>query len=602
MSTTPHRRGPLTALVALAVAAVVVPAAADTQAPSGPLTFTPTPARTAPYAIPAAPIETDVPVLGADGRPGGGDDATLHVEVWDPDTSAEPSWSKPVILMFSPNGFEHNAALENSRKTAETADADYIYFLRRHEVPRGYTVVEAEMRGTAKSTGCWDYWGPNSAADFHDLVSWASKSGWERGDQSGRPTRAVGAFGASAEGIAIVNGLFGAPRALKTVVSWQAMWSMYDGFAIDGTGWYDPTPPPIVYDTIDARAVTGDADTAQVQHASCDPEATKTQLTDTTNTETKFWLDRDYRTRDFSTIHASVFALDGTRDSNVLPISIRDSLDRIPTFHRVVVPYWAHIEPDSMTTTGNTYGRNDLTRAIDAWFDQMLGGADTGVRSWPKVQVQDPHFVWRGVQSIEDMTAETRDVPLPGSAATFGSGQTAKFSMPIDKDLHLSGEVTLDAPMSFSSSDASVQMSLWEVKSPSERHLVAIGFKSARHLTSNASDSPVTPGQDYDVHIRTLDGDAWVDKGTTLELDLQGVEDLSGLPNDAPMLGPYYPTMVPSAPYTATIVTGGRAVLHLPLANDSCGISLAPDVATQPAAGATPNCPDDVASRVTEGR
>ena len=46
---------------------------------------------------------------------------------------------------------------------------------------RGYALLRADTRGTGKSPGRLDLYGPRDAEDFHDVVEWAADRPWSSG-------------------------------------------------------------------------------------------------------------------------------------------------------------------------------------------------------------------------------------------------------------------------------------------------------------------------------------------------------------------------------------------------------------------------------------
>ena len=552
--------------------------------PNRPLSFDPQPTRTAKDHH-VTVTEHDIAVGGADGvvaRPNDVDDAVIHLKVYDPDTSDEPSWPKPVIVVMGSN---YDDAAENAlfQLPSEKVYSDWYAFLHAHEVPRGYTVVEADLRGTGSSSGCWDSWGLQDAQDFRDVVAWAST--YDGGDHP------VGAFGGSAEAATIADGMRGAGPQLKTVVEVAGLASMYDTYAFDG----------VPFDLADQQAATyfalshaGSADAYGVNAAriGCQPAAVLG--TDYSGTATQYYIDHDFR-RDLASVTASVLDVSGLLDRTVQSIRLDGYDDELPTFHRAILGEWGH---DILDDPALANRRLDLHAIFDAWFDHFLGGAGNGVERWPAVQVQDSRGVWRAVHDVASMgTADSlvlgSDQSLgkagaPGSlvkltAATPAAFETAK----LDRNMHLSGQVHVTLPVTFSTTTTGrIQIDVVEHLSDDSTRLLAQGFRAVDHLDSLEQTNAVDSNVEYDVPIRTHYFDEWLSAGSKLEIDVRAVPSKD---DDQAALGRV--RMVSSPPYTAAIAVDGRAVVTIPIANDTCGVIpvQSPPDATQLAL--TPSCP-----------
>ena len=110
-------------------------------------------------------IERDVMVPTRDGAP-------IAVDVLRPDGD-EPV---PVIASMSPYGKDvhwpdrfplYDMVDQNEHMVWETPNPDWW-------VPRGYALVRADTRGTGKSPGRLDLYGPRDAEDFYDVIEWAA--------------------------------------------------------------------------------------------------------------------------------------------------------------------------------------------------------------------------------------------------------------------------------------------------------------------------------------------------------------------------------------------------------------------------------------------
>src|SRR5690348_11464350 len=117
-------------------------------------------------------IERDVMVSTRDG-------AQIAVDVFRPDGD-EPV---PVIASISPYGKDvhwpdrfplYDLVDQNEHMVWETPNPLWW-------VPRGYALVRADTRGTGKSPGRLDLYGPQDAEDFYDVIEWAAEQPWSTG-------------------------------------------------------------------------------------------------------------------------------------------------------------------------------------------------------------------------------------------------------------------------------------------------------------------------------------------------------------------------------------------------------------------------------------
>ncbi|HYQ95053.1 MAG TPA: CocE/NonD family hydrolase, partial [Burkholderiales bacterium] len=106
-------------------------------------------------------------------------------------------------------------------------------------VPRGYTCVRVDGRGSGKSPGRTDPWSPSEARDFYDAIEWTGKQSWCNGR--------VGTNGISYYAMTqwLVAGL--KPPSLAAMIPWEGAADMYRDFGYHGgifsfgfaSGWWN---------------------------------------------------------------------------------------------------------------------------------------------------------------------------------------------------------------------------------------------------------------------------------------------------------------------------------------------------------------------------
>ncbi|MGV1791939.1 CocE/NonD family hydrolase [Rhizobium sp. A37_96] len=176
-------------------------------------------------APPGLHADWDVPVAMRDG-------VTLRVNVFRPE--GEGRW--PVIMSAHPYGKDRIAAQSRSGRRLDfqyrlCPQPDPISFsdLTSWEapdpavwVPRGYCVINADLRGCGTSGGVGDPFTALEANDYCDLINWAGTQPWS----SGR----VGLDGVSYLAISQYEGAAVKPAHLAAICPWEGFSDLYRDF------------------------------------------------------------------------------------------------------------------------------------------------------------------------------------------------------------------------------------------------------------------------------------------------------------------------------------------------------------------------------------
>lgn len=572
----------MVSVVAVAAALAAALHSVPARAQAAPLLFDPHGSDSHPAC--AAPGEPQVvPLTAADGT-------SLTTLVYRPVDCDDPSWKTPVLLADS-DYFE---------STPYGAERDLAQFLVDHYTPQGYTVVKLESRGSGRSGGCHDDFGPASASDFKQVVEHFAEQPWTNGR--------VGSWGGSADGNYQNEGAVLAPRGLVTTVVMNAVSSEYDEHAFDGVPYDDAggngsaeyeyqaagsnagPPEGHIHEVTDRSACRAGRQTSSLQPYM-------------DGSESSYYADRDYR-RHVGDLKATVLYVASFHDQSVWPIAVDGWYDQIPTFKRAVLTQLDH-EPvfDTKTSATNqamvSIMRTDWWAMFDAWFDYWLLSQPTGVADWPAVQVQDDHNVWRAVSSFAGLGSD-QSQPLgsgvlgqpagDGAVEQFSEVKSLTWDRPVTSSVHLSGQARLVAPISIDRANAHFMVTLQEVIPGGAVRTLTRGYLAADHRDSLTSTQPVGPGY-FSYRVRTMPFDAWVGAGSTLRLILAGTDPVP-LVDEAPTGGAW--TALPAGTgFTATIPVDGRSILTLPIADDTCGLEIGPGWSGQetPPAAAVPGCP-----------
>lgn len=251
-------------------------------------------------------------------------------------------------------------------------------------VPRGYAVVNADVRGFGKSGGCVEVWGPKEQQDQVDIVEWIAGQPWSDGK--------VGFYGQSYVGTTPVEAASLAAPHLTTILTIAPVINAYEDWHFGGVPNGENTGSPNAYQSSDT---TARADRFQQSAANGDPEPldmvdladqAKRGFCDPTLTaranDPRAVYDEFYRERDFklkaSNVKASVFYTQGFYDTNVKSQMIPGWFEALAVPKKALFGDWIHQHPP----------RADQELLFHAWLDQFLQGRDTGILDTPVVEVR----------------------------------------------------------------------------------------------------------------------------------------------------------------------------------------------------------------------
>ncbi|MEA2452779.1 MAG: hypothetical protein QOG04_1489 [Actinomycetota bacterium] len=540
-------------IVAVAIAISALPSTALAQEAPGPLVFAPKGASQDRFDVVATPKR--VKVKAHDG-------IDLAARVYRPDTSSDPSWQTPVILVHSP--YYDGVTQGDSERSLDIVN----YF-----TPKGYTVVLSAVRGTGDSGGCPEQDGPNQAKDFKTLVEYFAAQPWSNG--------LVGSYGKSYDAETQNAGAILRPDGLKTMVTVAGISSLYD------VGYFDGVPfrgdgllgaaiytPYGLDQSSDPTSAPHNAERNQ-----CQPDNFVNAL-DLSGDQTPYWADREFRLG-VENIEASVLYVEGLNDFTVAPIDIDGWYDELPTFKKAIFGQWAHKYPYDAP---DNIARDDWYDTVHAWFDHELLGLDTGIQSWPDVQVQDETNVWHAVSSAAGMGIE-QSLPLgngvlghaeaAGTTVTYDERTPFNWTGPVlDQPLHLSGQAFLDATIAIDRADAHLAVTLQEVPATGNPVPLTRGYLSVQHTENKNRGMEVAPNYPVPYRVRTYPFDKTLDAGSRLRVVLAGSDGR---------------TLPAGNQYTGTVSVDGSSVLRVPVADDRCGLVV--DQRAEPRA-AIPPCPD----------
>jgi len=152
-------------------------------------------------------FEKDVPIRVRDGT-------VLRADVYRPDVPQGNTEKFPVLLSLSAyqKAMDRILPHEPPFTHVERPEPDWW-------VPRGYTLVFIDTRGTGTSPGQSDLWSMQEAWDYYDAIEWAADQSWSNGK--------VGLVGVSYYAITQWNVSSLQPPSLTTIVPWEGWADMY---------------------------------------------------------------------------------------------------------------------------------------------------------------------------------------------------------------------------------------------------------------------------------------------------------------------------------------------------------------------------------------
>lgn len=242
-------------------------------------------------------------------------------------------------------------------------------------VPRGYVVVNCDLRGWGHSDGVGELLSEQEADDYHDLVEWAAAQPWS----SGR----VGLNGVSYLAISQWGAASRRPPHLAAICPWEGFADAYHDFARPGGVREDGFV--VMWTTL-----------LRLQRRSpVDLRAQQRQRT----------LFDDWwraRTRDLERIDVPALVCGSFSDHCLHSPGTFDAFGRIGSTQKWL---YTHRGPK-----WSTYYSREVLAFQERFFDHFLKGAENGMPAVPRVRVE----VRADAGTIVDVRGED-DWPLPGT-------------------------------------------------------------------------------------------------------------------------------------------------------------------------------------------
>ena len=338
-----------TAVVAALVAGAAVPAAPASAADGDGGTWA---AYTRPAQY-ATVTDKDVAITMRDGT-------VLRANVERPDAPG----TFPVLVTQTPYG-------KDTAGTVLGGDGNAL-------VQRGYVQVTVDVRGTGKSNGSWDSFGPSEQQDGYDVVEWAAAQPWSTG--------AVGLDGPSYMGL---NQLYTAalrPPHLKAIFPVVPMADGYRDIVFSG-GDVNVSFIPLWIGLVTGAGLIADP-VALLGHVGGVLSFSIPTLVGATTGGAVAYDGPFWKTRSpievLDRIQVPTFVVGGLHDlfQRGEPLIYERLKNRVPS--RLVMGPWTHLGGSS----GQGLPADGVPALSDLelrWFDQYLKGTDTNIAAIPKV-------------------------------------------------------------------------------------------------------------------------------------------------------------------------------------------------------------------------
>ena len=348
---------------------------------------------------------------------------TLHLDVLRP--KGIPADRKtPVILTIGP--YNGHSGQTTPGETPEGGPQEIYTELWREgkAFQRGYTIVQADLRGFGGSTGCNDFGGPGEQNDVKRAVEWAASQPWSTGK--------VGMWGKSYDAWTQVMALDEKPKGLAAAIIQAPIIDGYRTLYQNGvhydTGWY---VTPALYQEIDAIPPTPSDSTeywlgfAQGTNPACYAQNIALQNT-TLDGDAPFWKERELPAARGSDV--PVFWSHGFLDANTKPDNFMPVWATLKGPARAWFGQYAH---DRFTRYPELIGRKGAIDETMRFLDRyVLGDTRARVEDDPRVEVQDGDGKWRGEAQWPPADAQLRTVAVRGGTVTDSPRNAAEAEFP----------------------------------------------------------------------------------------------------------------------------------------------------------------------------
>ncbi len=417
--------------------------------------------------------------------------------------------------------------------------------------PRGYAILNVDVRGYNESEGCVEVWSRNEQRDQKAIVDWVAKQPWSNGH--------VGMIGKSYVGTTPVEAAAMAPKNLDAIIAVAPVVSAYDDWHFGGVPNGEQTASPLSYQAVYGTSPVGNSPLDRVVNAGngfCDP-ALAARASDPRGIYDSFYKERDFAAR-ADKVKAAVLYTHGYEDANV-KIAVADKYFNDLNVPRLgIFGHWDHIWPP----------RPDAEVLFLAWVDQYVKGKNLGLKRLPNAIVENNVGRTRGFAKWPTPRAKRTDLHLnfdngrlggkpkkgSGSIVLDSSGATdptgasvLRVERRLKRSFEIGGTTKLALKATLTGAEnGHVAAFLFDKKGDSEE-LITYGMFNLAHRKGHDEYHPVTPGETIRARLPFLTTDHVFKKGHTMVLEIRAAH-----PTDSAAVSP-------SEPGVLTLETGRKA-------------------------------------------
>lgn len=293
-----------------------------------------------------------------------------------------------------------------------------------HWVPRGYAVVNCDLRGCGRSEGVGDLLSSAESEDYHDLIEWAAAQPWCTGK--------VGLGGVSYLALSQYGAAATHPPSLAAICPWEGFTDPYRDLLFPGGVREDG------FIKLWARGLKGDRLAYDLRE-----EQLNRPLRDSV------WASR---APDLSEVKVPMLVCGSFSDNNLHSRGAMRAFEQVGSKQR-----WLYTHRSGKWCT---YYSAEALAAQERFFDHFLKGADNGMDSQPPVrlEVREDRDTIHSVRHEESwpppgvrwtelfLGADGRlaeEAPAGGEVEFATAGQRASWRWPVPRDLELSGPMAL---------------------------------------------------------------------------------------------------------------------------------------------------------------
>ena len=279
------------------------------------------------------------------------DGVKIHIEVYRPAAAGRFG----TILRMSP--YHDSPPFPEDRDGAglvpEKHGSMVDYF-----VPRGYTFVTADLRGSGLSQGCFDYLGQTDRKDVYEVVEWLARQPWSNGR--------VGMIGVSYPGSTPILAAAARPPHLRTIVPIAGISQMYEHQFQNGVPYFLHWVGASIYEAFSVHRFTQNPTGMGVAAPFCGaPMSSPLYQGEKYTSGARDEWHKAHDWRDATRSPVPVFLVHGVSDYSVRINAIEWFSQRRRAGDKVWIGQWGHRDPPR---------EDQWMRALHAWFDKHLLG------------------------------------------------------------------------------------------------------------------------------------------------------------------------------------------------------------------------------------